>query len=237
MIEQEWLHSIPAFSCTLVPSAQRWTPTMQIWAKGLMPSNHHRVAFHNLRGNGRIERTWENDIEWYRYMIGAKSTTNWTKRAAVTPVFFPYSFVHNSNMSKLSTKCQIESGLLALSESDGNKAKPVIHNFLDTCHHLPLPTPSDRVKAPPPCHGPFAAVVAVILKALCWVRCCPLPAIAAIGAMWSNTLPLTLPRMAYTFHTLLNAFAESFSWIPILLILMNPYDTFMFHHYTIKWLV
>lgn len=60
MIEQEWLHyilhSIPAFSCTLMVPSERWTPTMQIWAEGLMPSHHHGVAFHDLRGNKEENR-------------------------------------------------------------------------------------------------------------------------------------------------------------------------------------
>ena len=63
MIEQEWLHYIfalnPCFQLHTVPS-ERWTPTYtdQIWAKGLMPSHHHGVAFHDLRGNQG--ENWEN---------------------------------------------------------------------------------------------------------------------------------------------------------------------------------
>ena len=128
--------------------------------------------------------------------MGAKSTRNWSKSAAVTTVFYPifirtyFKYVQIINQMpdwKWAT-------VLAPLESDGTKAKPVIHNFLDTCHHLPLPTPSDRVKA---CQGTSSlsrafrckcrrnfegALVGEMLSITCH-RC---------GAMWTNTLPLTV---------------------------------------------
>lgn len=87
-------------------------------------------------------------------------------------------------MFKLSTKCQIESWLLywrhwSLMEPKQNKSSTTSWTLAITCHFRPLPTESRHVKAPLPCRGPFAAIVAVILKALWWVRCCPSPAIVA----------------------------------------------------------